>query len=237
MAVYNQVVTTTLPCVEDYSGLGFQFCAFALNDNKVANNGLEAIGILQNKPNSGDHATIAYFGESKFRAGGAISVGDEITVATSGYFVAASSLNPAGVVGKCKETVTSGSIGTGIFDFTRGGINDGSVTLTITAAGAISAGKAVALNDYNLANNQLEFDAIAPAAIASSAVGTVILMGKTIGTLADSYGPGQYVRATTSGYLTAVASGFGSSCVVLTGATSGSNAVVFFAGGLYNKLA
>jgi len=94
-----------------------QYQAVALDDGKVANNGSEAIGILLNKPKINEHATLAYKGISKFRAGGAITKGKRMTVATSGYFTTAGS--GYYTVGRALETVTSGSIGVGAFDFTN----------------------------------------------------------------------------------------------------------------------
>lgn len=49
------------------------------------------LGILQNNPNSGQAATIAYLGQSKARAGGVVSQFDNITTNGSGKVVAAGS--------------------------------------------------------------------------------------------------------------------------------------------------
>jgi len=43
------------------------------------------IGVLQNAPLAGEHATVAIRGQLKANAGATISVGDEISAATSGY--------------------------------------------------------------------------------------------------------------------------------------------------------
>ena len=47
------------------------------------------IGVLQNKPNSGQAATIAYFGESTVVAGGALTANTLITTNGSGRIAAA----------------------------------------------------------------------------------------------------------------------------------------------------
>jgi hypothetical protein len=91
--------------------------AISLDDRKVANNDLEASGILQphSKPKSGEHGSIGVMGIMKFRAGGAVGAGARVTVTTSGYFTVV--VSGGNVVGRAVESVTSGSIGTGIFQF------------------------------------------------------------------------------------------------------------------------
>jgi len=105
--------TETIQALEDLST--HQYQAIALDDGKVANNGAEAIGILLNKPEINQHATVVPFGRSKFRAGGAIAAAKAITVATSGYFTAAGSGDY--IVGRNETAVTTGSIGSGFFNF------------------------------------------------------------------------------------------------------------------------
>ena len=89
-------------------------------DGDVAASPSEAHGILQNKPESGQTAALVYQGRSKFRAGGAIGAGAQITVSASGWLTAAGSGDI--VVGKNGPTaVTSGSVGEeGIFNFIAG---------------------------------------------------------------------------------------------------------------------
>jgi hypothetical protein len=43
------------------------------------------IGVLRNAPLAGEHATVSIRGQVKANAGATISVGDEISAATSGY--------------------------------------------------------------------------------------------------------------------------------------------------------
>lgn len=113
MAHSGNLDTESIVAGADLSAL--QYFAIALDDGLQADNGAEALGILQNKPKSGEQATVAYRGVSKFKAGGAITKGAKIMVATSGYLVTAGS--GYHVVGKAFATCTSGSIGVGIFDF------------------------------------------------------------------------------------------------------------------------
>lgn len=74
-----------------------------------------AMGILQNKPISGQAATTRYFGRSRYFAGGAVTAGARLSVTTSGWITAAGS-NELGV-GTAMGTVSSGGIGEGIFNF------------------------------------------------------------------------------------------------------------------------
>lgn len=92
-----------------------QYLAISLDDGARAINGAEAGGILQNKPKSGEAATIGVVGIMKFRAGGAITKGAKITVDSNSTMITAGS--GYYVVGRAWETVTSGSIGTGLFNF------------------------------------------------------------------------------------------------------------------------
>lgn len=95
-----------------------QYHAIALDDGKLAANGGEAGGILQNKPQSGDACNIVIIGKSRYRAGGAVAAGKAITVSGSGWMTAAGSGDY--IVGRNNETaVTSGSIGQGFFDFSK----------------------------------------------------------------------------------------------------------------------
>ena len=115
MGTSNQVIGTTITALEDMSTDGHQYHAIALDDGKLANTGEEAFGILINKPKTNEFATVTYIGEEKFAAGGSITKGGKITVGTSGWFTAGDSGDY--IVGECKETITSGSIGVGMFNF------------------------------------------------------------------------------------------------------------------------
>ena len=83
MATENQQFVTTTQAKEALTS--HQYVAIALNDGKVANSGEEASGILLNKPASNQHATLAYLGESRYKAGLAVAAGAKLTVTTSGY--------------------------------------------------------------------------------------------------------------------------------------------------------
>lgn len=67
------------------------------------------IGVLQNKPAAAGRAARVKIGFTKFRAGGAISAADPITMAASGYFTAATS--GSRICGNALRAVTSGYLG------------------------------------------------------------------------------------------------------------------------------
>lgn len=81
-------------------------------------NATTALGLIQGKPASGDPATICLIGKSKFKAYGTITKGADIMVGSGMAIQATSGLS---MVGRNLYAVTSGSIGSGIFNFvTRG---------------------------------------------------------------------------------------------------------------------
>ena len=100
------------------AGTGVIYKAVDDGTGDIAATGVTATGILQSCARSGGHVTEAYQGFSKYTAGAAItSLNQWLTVTTSGYFIASTS--GTWVVGKNKiGTVTSGSVGTGEFNFT-----------------------------------------------------------------------------------------------------------------------
>lgn len=115
MAHAGQCMSMQVKALEDQRSA--QYHAIALDDGLLAANGLEASGIINDKPNTGDFARVDYIGELKYAAGGAIGAGARITVSASGWHTAAASGDY--VVGRNGETaVTSGSLGTGLFNFT-----------------------------------------------------------------------------------------------------------------------
>jgi hypothetical protein len=115
MAYEGRYLDTTIEAGADYSGSGKQYHAIALADGELAANGGEASGILLSKPADTHFAQMGYLGEMKFAAGLAITKDDPLTVTTSGWFTAAASGDY--IVGRAKAAVTSGSVGTGFFQF------------------------------------------------------------------------------------------------------------------------
>ena len=120
MAVEGRYFTWTLAAGEDLAdlqpGAGHLFKAVALDDGKIAQNGREAGGILLYGGKQDEHVTLGYAGILKFTAGAAVGAGRRLSVATSGYLVEAAS--GSYVVGRCLDAaVSSGSVGTGAFNF------------------------------------------------------------------------------------------------------------------------
>jgi hypothetical protein len=87
-------------------------------DGTIAQNGATAVGILQNNPESGEDAALAYAGRSNYRAGGAITIGARLTVTGSGWFTTVVSGDNAQCYGTALKAVSSGGIGEGMFNFT-----------------------------------------------------------------------------------------------------------------------
>lgn len=119
MAVRNAVVTWAISAGEALNdltaGTGDLFKGIAIDDGKPAANGAECGGILIEGADNGGHATLAVSGLSKFVAGAAVTAGSRLTCAASGYFITATS--GSYVNGRALIGVTSGSVGTGHFDF------------------------------------------------------------------------------------------------------------------------
>lgn len=103
-------------------GTGAQYKAVAV-DGTIAATGTAAIGLLQNKPKSGEDATVAYDGFMKGVAGAAITAGARVIVTTSGYLITA-----VGAVIPCGRAVTaavSGGIVNILGNFTTTGVSSG----------------------------------------------------------------------------------------------------------------
>ena len=120
MATENKNQTTTITALENLEG--YQYHAIALSDGLRAADGQQASGIIKNKPRSGEAATVTISGESFFFAGGAVTTpGYPLTVNASGTFeawTAPSSGASNYAIGTAKAAVSSGAVGTGLFDFT-----------------------------------------------------------------------------------------------------------------------
>lgn len=83
-----------------------QYKAVAVGGTIAAANNAAA-GLLQNKPNTGEGAALAYFGHMKGVAGTALTAADRVKVTTSGYLIVVASGD--GHCGKVLTTCTSGS--------------------------------------------------------------------------------------------------------------------------------
>lgn len=239
MATENKYFTTTIQAGEDLYASGYRYHAIALDDGKLANNAEEASGILINKPKSGEFLTLGYGGEMTFAAGGAISAGAKITVTTSGWFTSAGSTSL--VVGECKVTVTSGSLGTGIFFFPQqNGANlNEYLKLDITPIASIIAGVAVDMATKTVAATPGAADGIAQAAVSSGSSGAFAIFGKCTGRMDPSVccSLGDQLSTTTSGYFTTVNSGMGGNATALANIGSNATGNIMFWGNTDRALA
>ena len=94
MSFSKTVEPYTLKATADLSGLQYHILRQdgSLTCN-VASNAVESsmCGVLQNKPQSGEHATVADLGISKVIAGGSLTAGDHLTCTESFRAAAAGS--------------------------------------------------------------------------------------------------------------------------------------------------
>jgi len=113
MAYSQQLRNVTLKAANSLATRQFHIVELTANafecDLAAANNGY---GVVQNHPASGEAATVAIEGETKVRAGAAISVGDYITSAATGYATSVGSATGQGVnvMGRAKTAAASGSL-------------------------------------------------------------------------------------------------------------------------------
>lgn len=103
-----------LPVSAGESLTGAQYTAIEI-DGTVAPSMVTARGILQNKPQNGEGASLLATGRSKFKAGGTIVITSRLTVASSGFIVAVASGDVS--CGFTLGAVASGGITEGMFDF------------------------------------------------------------------------------------------------------------------------
>jgi len=231
MAIQNMRFNTTIQAKEDLNTDAFQYHAIALDDGLLANNGEETSGILLNKPKSGEFLTLGYIGEMKFAAGLAIAKGAKLTVTTSGWFTTADSNDP--ILGEAKGAVTSGSLGTGLFNIPTGTDKPNIIIESLTSSVDMIAGTAMDLTDHEQADVSDEADAVA---LGAATAGTATNFG-IFGIMNVRSDPAQVcslgdpLTVTTSGYFIPCDSGYYSIGKAL--ANIGSNAVgkAFFLGG------
>jgi hypothetical protein len=70
-----------------------------------------ALGVIQNKPEAGEHATIGLMGVSPIKAGGVIAASKPFAVDSAGFAV---SVNSGVALGRAITAATSGSVFTGL---------------------------------------------------------------------------------------------------------------------------
>ncbi len=122
MAGQNRIVSETFQASGDLSAMQHRFVDYVgagdVIGHSLARGGL---GVLLNKPLDGEHATVALSGRVRVDAGAAITAGDFIISAASGFaavqsFVtinagsAGQFLQTRMIMGRAMETVASGSV-------------------------------------------------------------------------------------------------------------------------------
>ena len=117
MAVHGENRCISVVAGADLSS-GAQFKVIAVGGTIAATN-LAGIGILQNRPKSGENASLVYDGHAKaYVGGGAITAGAALKVTTSGFLVAVASGD--GAVAKAVTAAASGSLCEVLCDFKTG---------------------------------------------------------------------------------------------------------------------
>ena len=81
----------------------------------IAGTNTVALGLLQNKPNTNEDASIRVSGRSKYRSGAAVTSGATLMCNSDGFLVAVGSGDLG--CGQAFEGISSGSIGEGYFNF------------------------------------------------------------------------------------------------------------------------
>lgn len=114
MGVERVYETITVVASQDLTGHLFKAVD---QSGGVAINTLLAVGILRNKAQTGDHATLAYKGQMKAYAGAAINSGAQVGVTTSGFLI---TVTTSRYVGICLTTAGSGDIFPFVGDFNMG---------------------------------------------------------------------------------------------------------------------
>lgn len=224
---------TTLKALEALTAA--QYHAIAFDDGLLANNGEEASGILLNKPAVNEFASLAVSGESKYAAGASITKGAKLTITTSGWFTTADS-NDA-IVGEAKETVTSGSNGVGLFNFSNASYQGAPYVYPVTMAAVVQlTGVALDLSDKKPADASEGCHGIALSTAALS--GTIDMQVAGISNIragAVTATAGMSLMATTSGYFIEADSGDMCNARALTAIASGQiGAAVLFGNGYLN---
>ena len=105
MAVSGQNHIESVVATEDLSGAQYKAITTA---GAVAAESDTALGLLQNKPQSGEHASVAMSGKMKGVAGAAIAAGARFKATTSGFLITVTSGDGTAVGKNTGAAVASG---------------------------------------------------------------------------------------------------------------------------------
>lgn len=111
MSVQNRSFERSHTAGEDLSAKQYFIVQLAADGEvEVAEGATDLIvGVLQNKPESGEQAVYRFLGTTKVKAGGAISVGDWVTTDASGEAVATTTDGNI-VIGRALEAADDGDV-------------------------------------------------------------------------------------------------------------------------------
>ena len=113
MAEFGVLETLTLEAAADLSTLQYTVMRVsAANKCNVASLATQStiVGVLQNKPKSGEFATVAFLGKSKCVAGGTLTAGAPVTINGSGRAIAVTSGNLEIVFGQALDAAADGDV-------------------------------------------------------------------------------------------------------------------------------
>ena len=114
MSIHKPEIVETILATEDLSGAQFKIVTTA---GAVAANANAVAGILLNKPESGEHASVAMTGRLKGYAAGTIAAGARLTVTTSGYITTVVSGSGTAIGKNTNTAAASGDIFSFFADF------------------------------------------------------------------------------------------------------------------------
>ena len=80
----------------------------------LANSGAVCLGVLQNNPRDGEHATVRYAGSTKIRLASSLGVGIEVVASSGGYArpaLDAGAVSSGSIMGLLITGATSGAVG------------------------------------------------------------------------------------------------------------------------------
>lgn len=107
MATSNTLVCITIPAAADLSAKQFR----GINYNgAVSGLGDHCVGVLQNKPVSGDAAQVAISGVTKAVAGAAVAAGAKLMTDANGKFITAVASASRHVVGIAMEAAAADGV-------------------------------------------------------------------------------------------------------------------------------
>lgn len=113
MAEFGKLETLTLEAAADLSGNQYAVMRVsAANKCNVASLATQStiVGVLQNKPKSGEFATVAFSGKSKCQAGNTITAGAPVTIDSSGRAIPVTSGNLEIVFGQALDAAAANDI-------------------------------------------------------------------------------------------------------------------------------